>query len=72
MLSTTNRQLWARLLPRVGRSAISIVGLVGDSIQTISAVSAAARTSGVSATLTRRTCQPYLEARRSTASRTPL
>ena len=71
-LSTTKQRFGVRDTgPSVGRSATSMVGLVGDSIHTTSAPSAAARTSLVSATLTRRTCQPYLWARRSMACATP-
>ena len=59
VLSTTKSTLSGMLRPSVGRSATSIVGLAGDSIHTTSASSAAAKTSVVSAMLTRRTCPPY-------------
>ena len=58
VLSTTNRARSGSAAPIAGRSATSIVGLVGDSIQTRSAPSAACSTSAVSATFTRRTVQP--------------
>jgi len=71
VLSTTSRTRPASASPRRGRSAISMVGLVGDSTQTRSAPSAAASTSSVSAMSTRRTVQPDLAARVSIAAATP-